>query len=75
LPPIAGVLFTLAISLLLAAMIAYQRGPGAFLWPRPGGGFGLFLIGFAGHVPGRAGALAGDDLAGAGRDRAGAGPG
>jgi hypothetical protein len=44
---IAGVLFSLAISLLLAAMIVYQRGPGAFLWPRPGGGIGLFLIGFA----------------------------
>lgn len=44
---VAVVLFVLAISLLLAAMVAYQRGPGAFLWPRPEGGLGLFLTGFA----------------------------
>jgi len=44
---LATVLFTLAMSLLLAAMVVYQRGPGAFLWPRPRGGPGLFLTGFA----------------------------
>ena len=41
------VLFSLACALLLAAMIVYRRGPGAFLWPWPKGGLGLFLTGFA----------------------------
>ncbi|WP_051257172.1 CPBP family intramembrane glutamic endopeptidase [Brevundimonas aveniformis] len=41
------VLFSLASALLVAAMIVYRRGPGAFLWPWPRGGFGLFLTGFA----------------------------
>lgn len=44
---LAAVLFSLALGLLLAAMIVYRRGPGAFLWPRPRGGLGLFLAGFA----------------------------
>jgi len=44
---IAVVLFSLAVALLLAAMIVYRRRPRAFLWPRPGGGIGLFFIGFA----------------------------
>ena len=44
---IATALFTIAICLLLAAMIVFQRGAGAFLWPQPRGGFGLFVIGFA----------------------------
>lgn len=43
---LAGVLFTLALAVLGAAMIAYRRGPGAFLWPRPRDGLGLFLAGF-----------------------------
>lgn len=44
---LAIVLFGLSIAVLGAAMIAYRRGPGAFLWPRPRGGIGLFLAGFA----------------------------
>ena len=44
---LGGSLFTLALAILAAAMIAYRRGPGAFLWPRPQGGVGLFLVGFA----------------------------
>lgn len=43
---LAIVLFGLSIAVLGAAMIAYRRGPGAFLWPRPRGGIGLFLAGF-----------------------------
>lgn len=43
---LAGVLFTLSLAVLAAAMIAYHRGPGAFLWPNPRGGLGLFLAGF-----------------------------
>lgn len=44
---IATVLSSLTVALLLAAMIVYRRGAGAFLWPWPQGGFCLFLIGFA----------------------------
>jgi membrane protease YdiL (CAAX protease family) len=44
---LAVVLFTLALAVLAAAMIAYRRGPGAFLWPTPRGSLGLFAAGFA----------------------------
>lgn len=43
---LAGVLFILSLAVLGAAMIAYRRGPDAFLWPSPRGGIGLFLAGF-----------------------------
>jgi len=43
---LAVVLSALAAGLLLAAMLVYRRGPAAFLWPRPHGGVGLFLVGF-----------------------------
>lgn len=43
---LAGVLFVLALAVLAAAMIAYRRGPGAFLWPQPAGAVGLFAAGF-----------------------------
>jgi len=44
---LAVVLFTLAVALLLAAMIVYRQSARAFLWPWPQGGWGLFLAGFA----------------------------
>ncbi len=44
---LAGFLFALAMAVLLAAMIVYQRRIGAFLWPAPGGSLALFLSGFA----------------------------
>lgn len=43
---LAGVLIALALTLLGAAMIVYRRGPGAFLWPRAQGSWGLLAIGF-----------------------------
>lgn len=43
---LAGVLFALSLAVLGAAMIAYRRGPDAFLWPSPRGGLGRFLAGF-----------------------------
>lgn len=44
---LAVVLMTLALAILAAAMIAYRRGAGAFLWPDRRGALSLFLVGFA----------------------------
>lgn len=44
---LALVLMTLALAVLAAAMIAYRRGAGAFLWPDGRGSLGLFTVGFA----------------------------
>lgn len=43
---LALVLISLALAVLVAAMVVYRRGAGAFLWPWPRGGWGLFLAGF-----------------------------